>query len=40
MHTLIYLDARGQRKTLTFYTQESYQVALLMAKAGGLTVIS
>jgi hypothetical protein len=39
MHTLTYIDAHGQPKTLTFHTKESYDVAVTMAEAGGLVVV-
>lgn len=39
MYTLTYITARGTTRTLTFYTQETYAVALNMCEAGGLQVV-
>lgn len=39
MFTLTYLTATGTQRTLTFYTPETYAVALTMCEAGGLVVV-
>lgn len=39
MFTLTYLTTTGERRALTFYTKESYEVALAMAEAGGLEIV-